>query len=188
MKQKKPGDMFNKFQAKKKKAIAKSGSFGGKSNKLGQGGRAAQLVAKGVPGGVIGNLARAAQAAPGMKNFHKKGKKGKKKMKGGKKKKTLRSADEVVKSEQNASHKYNKGKKKKAMKKSDSKTSTATKTATSTKADTKHNVTVTGGAGDGDTTVKIGGKKKSSKKHKFTKKMKMRCKQHSKMACKMCEK
>ena len=49
----------------------KTGSFAGKSNALGMGGRAAQLKAKGVPGGVIGNLARKAQAAPGQKNFHK---------------------------------------------------------------------------------------------------------------------
>lgn len=42
----------------------------GKSNKLGQGGRAAQLKAKGVPSGVIGDIARAKAAAPGMKNFH----------------------------------------------------------------------------------------------------------------------
>lgn len=50
--------------------VKKSGSFQGKSNKLGHGGRAAQLKAQGVPGGVIGNLARKAQAAPGQKNFH----------------------------------------------------------------------------------------------------------------------
>ena len=50
----------------------KSGSFHGKSNKLGHGGRAAQLRAQGVPGGVIGNLARAAHAAPGQSNYHKK--------------------------------------------------------------------------------------------------------------------
>lgn len=60
----------------KKKAIKDSGTFQGKSNTLGHGGRAAQLKARGVPGGVIGNLARAAQAAPGQKNFH--GKKAKK--------------------------------------------------------------------------------------------------------------
>jgi hypothetical protein len=52
-----------------KGAVKKSGSFKGKSNKLGNGGRAAQLKAKGVPGGVIGNLARKAEAAPGMKNY-----------------------------------------------------------------------------------------------------------------------
>ncbi len=50
--------------------IKKTGSFRGKSNKLGYGGRSAQLKAKGVPGGVIGNLARKAKAAPGMKNYH----------------------------------------------------------------------------------------------------------------------
>lgn len=50
--------------------IKKTGSFHGKSNKLGYGGRAAQLEAQGVPGGVIGELARKAQAAPGQKNYH----------------------------------------------------------------------------------------------------------------------
>jgi len=55
--------------------IKKTGTFKGKSNKLGYGGRAAQLKAKGVPGGVIGNLARKAHAAPGQRNYH--GKKGK---------------------------------------------------------------------------------------------------------------
>ena len=39
-----------------KGAIKKSGEFEGKSNALGHGGRAAQLKAKGVPGGVIGKL------------------------------------------------------------------------------------------------------------------------------------
>lgn len=53
-----------------KASIKKSGTFKGKSNKLGSGGRAAQLKAKGVPGGVIGNLARKAKAAPGQKNYH----------------------------------------------------------------------------------------------------------------------
>lgn len=48
----------------------KTGSFHGKSNKLGHGGRAAQLKAKGVPGGVIGSIARRKQAAKGMKNYH----------------------------------------------------------------------------------------------------------------------
>ena len=53
----------------------KTGTFRGKSNKLGHGGRAAQLKAKGVPGGVIGEIAREKQAAPGQKNYHpKKGK------------------------------------------------------------------------------------------------------------------
>jgi hypothetical protein len=50
--------------------MKKTGSFQGKSNKLGHGGRAAQLKAQGVPGGVIGELARKAQAAPGQKNYH----------------------------------------------------------------------------------------------------------------------
>ena len=36
----------------------KTGSFKGKSNKLGHGGRAAQMKAAGVPGGVIGAIAR----------------------------------------------------------------------------------------------------------------------------------
>ena len=53
-----------------KGAVKKSGKFDGKSNKLGHGGRAAQLKAKGVPGGVIGELARKAHAAPGEKNYH----------------------------------------------------------------------------------------------------------------------
>lgn len=61
----------------KKSAIKKTGSFRGQSNKLGYGGRAAQLKAKGVPGGVIGNLARKAQAAPGQKNYHGPSKRGK---------------------------------------------------------------------------------------------------------------
>lgn len=50
--------------------IKKTGSYNGKSNKLGHGGRAAQLKAQGVPPGVIGALARKAQAAPGQKNYH----------------------------------------------------------------------------------------------------------------------
>lgn len=54
----------------KRKAIKTTGSFHGKSNKLGYGGRAAQLKAQGVPGGVIGNLARRAHAAPGQANYH----------------------------------------------------------------------------------------------------------------------
>ena len=50
--------------------VKTSGSFDGKSNKLGYGGRADQLKAQGVPGGVIGELARKAHAAPGQANFH----------------------------------------------------------------------------------------------------------------------
>lgn len=56
--------------------VKTTGSFKGKSNKLGFGGRAAQLKAQGVPGGVIGALARKAGAEPGGPNFHG-GKKGK---------------------------------------------------------------------------------------------------------------
>lgn len=52
------------------KGIQTSGSYDGKPNSLGHGGRAAQLKAKGVPGGVIGMLARKAKAAPGMSNYH----------------------------------------------------------------------------------------------------------------------
>lgn len=52
------------------KSIKTAGSFQGKSNKLGYGGRAAQLKAKGVPESVIGNLARKAKAAKGQKNYH----------------------------------------------------------------------------------------------------------------------
>lgn len=48
----------------------KSGSFNGRSNKLGFGGRAAQLKEKGVPGGVIGELARKKGAAKGGPNYH----------------------------------------------------------------------------------------------------------------------
>lgn len=62
--------MAAKGKATKRKAVKTSGSYKGKSNKLGYGGRAAQLKAQGVPGGVIGNLARKAQAAPGQKNYH----------------------------------------------------------------------------------------------------------------------
>lgn len=50
--------------------IKKTGTFQGQSNKLGYGGRAAQLKAQGVPGGVIGMLARKAHAAPGQENYH----------------------------------------------------------------------------------------------------------------------
>lgn len=50
--------------------IDKIGTYKGKSNELGYGGRAQQLKDKGVPGGVIGNLARAAGAAPGGPNYH----------------------------------------------------------------------------------------------------------------------
>lgn len=51
-------------------AIKTTGSFKGKSNKLGYGGRAAQLKAQGKSGALIGFLARKAGAAPGQKNYH----------------------------------------------------------------------------------------------------------------------
>lgn len=44
--------------------------FAGKSTKLGHGGRAAYLKSKGVPGGVIGKIARMRHAAPGQANYH----------------------------------------------------------------------------------------------------------------------
>lgn len=53
----------------------KTGSFRGQSNRLGYGGRAAQMKAQGVPDGVIGMIAREKQAALGQKNYH--GKRGK---------------------------------------------------------------------------------------------------------------
>ena len=48
----------------------KSGTYKGKSNKLGYGGRAQQLRDKGVPEGVIGAIARRKHAAPGQRNYH----------------------------------------------------------------------------------------------------------------------
>jgi hypothetical protein len=68
--------MAAKKKAPTKGGVKTTGTFKGKSNKLGYGGRAAQLKAKGVPGDVIGNLARKAGAAPGGPNYHG-GKKGK---------------------------------------------------------------------------------------------------------------
>ncbi len=50
--------------------IKKTGSYKGKSNKLGHGGRSAQMRDQGVPGGVIGNIARSKGAAPGGPNYH----------------------------------------------------------------------------------------------------------------------
>lgn len=55
---------------KKSSNTKKTGSFKGKSNKLGWGGRAAQLKAKGVPGAVIGAIARSKGAAKGGPNYH----------------------------------------------------------------------------------------------------------------------
>jgi len=48
----------------------KTGSFHGKSNALGHGGRAEQLRSQGVPEGVIGAIARAKHAAPGQAHYH----------------------------------------------------------------------------------------------------------------------
>jgi hypothetical protein len=50
--------------------IKTTGSYRGKSNAIGGGGRAAQMKADNVPGGVIGKYARRDEAAPGQKNFH----------------------------------------------------------------------------------------------------------------------
>lgn len=59
-----------------KGTVKKTGTYKGKSNALGYGGRAQQLKDRGVPGGVIGNLARKAQAAKGQKNYHGSNKRG----------------------------------------------------------------------------------------------------------------
>ena len=56
--------------ANKSTSTKTTGSFQGKSNALGKGGRAAQLKAKGVPGAVIGAIARSKGAAPGQPNYH----------------------------------------------------------------------------------------------------------------------
>lgn len=48
----------------------KTGKYDGKSNALGHGGRAAQLKANGVPGAVIGDIARSKGAASGQNNYH----------------------------------------------------------------------------------------------------------------------
>lgn len=58
------------FKTKLKGKIKKTGMYKGKSNVLGHGGRAKQLKDRGVPGYVIGELARRANAAPGQKNYH----------------------------------------------------------------------------------------------------------------------
>lgn len=59
----------------KKTGTKTTGTYKGKSNKLGYGGRAQQLKDEGVPGGVIGAIARKKGAAPGGPNYH--GKRGK---------------------------------------------------------------------------------------------------------------
>ena len=48
----------------------KTGSYKGKSNALGHGGRAKQLAARGVPKAVIGAIARRKGAAPGQAHYH----------------------------------------------------------------------------------------------------------------------
>jgi len=55
----------------KKGSTKKTGTYKGKSNKLGGGGRAQQLRDEGVPEGVIGEIARKKGAAPGQKHYHK---------------------------------------------------------------------------------------------------------------------
>lgn len=50
--------------------IKETGTYKGKSNELGHGGRAQQMKDRGVPGGVIGNIARKEGAAPGGPNYH----------------------------------------------------------------------------------------------------------------------
>lgn len=63
------------FRWRAQMAIKKTGTYKGKSNKLGYGGRAAQMRDQGVPEAVIGMIARRKGAAPGQKNYH--GKRGK---------------------------------------------------------------------------------------------------------------
>lgn len=48
----------------------KAKTYKGKSLKLGHGGRAQKLKDAGVPGGVIGAIARSKGAAPGGPNYH----------------------------------------------------------------------------------------------------------------------
>lgn len=57
-------------EANKHQGTAKTGMTDGKSNALGGGGRAQQLKDQGVPGGVIGEIAREKGAAPGQPNYH----------------------------------------------------------------------------------------------------------------------
>lgn len=57
-------------ESTKDSGTKKTGTFKGKPNALGHGGRAAQLRAKGVPEGVIGSIARSKGAASGQANYH----------------------------------------------------------------------------------------------------------------------
>lgn len=61
-----------KKRAPKRSPIKHTGvdKTSGKSNKLGYGGRAAQMKRQGVPGYVIGAIARKEGAAPGGPNYH----------------------------------------------------------------------------------------------------------------------
>lgn len=54
----------------KKTGTRTTGTYKGKSNALGHGGRAQQLRDQGVPEGVIGAIARRKGAAPGQRNYH----------------------------------------------------------------------------------------------------------------------
>jgi len=63
---------MQKRSSSAKKASAKKklpATYKGKSTKLGQGGRAQMLKDQGVPGGVIGEIARKKHAAPGQKFY-----------------------------------------------------------------------------------------------------------------------
>ena len=56
------------MERKHQKGLPKT--FAGKSTKPGMGGRAAILKSEGVPGGVIGKIARSKGEAPGQAGFH----------------------------------------------------------------------------------------------------------------------
>lgn len=55
--------------ANSKTGTKTTGTYKGKSNALGHGGRAQQLKDQGVPGGVIGAIARSKGAAKGGPNY-----------------------------------------------------------------------------------------------------------------------
>ncbi len=55
--------------ANSKTGTKTTGTYKGKSNELGKDGRAQQLLDKGVPPGVVGNIARAKGAAKGGPNY-----------------------------------------------------------------------------------------------------------------------
>lgn len=173
MKKQLPGAMFNAFQKKKKNwiagAIKKPGAL---HTELGvpQGKKipAGKLASAAKKGGKEGKRARLAET---LKSFHK-----------GKKKKTLRSPEAVVKSEQNASHQFTKKGKKHKMKK---KFSFAPKGIGSG---------IAKPMGSGGAKQMAGGKSpqivqsSGSGFYKKNKKHKMACKKHKKMNCKDCSK